>query len=64
MESLEKIAADDFFDAIEIAWIKNPAARPQVKQLLEIGQLKMNSRSGLVWALAQMVSLLSQGGCL
>jgi sugar phosphate isomerase/epimerase len=41
VESVCQIAQDDFFDAIEIAWIKDPAARQEVKQILEISQLKM-----------------------
>lgn len=41
VESVRQIAQDDFFDAIEIAWIKDPATRQAVKQVLEISQLKM-----------------------
>jgi sugar phosphate isomerase/epimerase len=39
--SVCQIAEDDFFDAIEIAWIKDPAMRQEVKQILEISGLKL-----------------------
>ena len=41
VESVREIAEDDFFDAVEIAWVKDAAVRSAVKQILEIGQLKM-----------------------
>jgi sugar phosphate isomerase/epimerase len=39
--SLVRIAEDDFFDAVELAWIKDPAQRRQVKQILECSQLQV-----------------------
>jgi sugar phosphate isomerase/epimerase len=41
VESVRKIAEDDFFDAVEISWIRDTAVRRQVKQILEISQLQV-----------------------
>ena len=41
VESVRRIAEDDFFDAIEIAWIKDATARREVKQILDISQLQV-----------------------
>ena len=41
VESVRRVAEDDFFDAIEIAWVKDAVARREVRQILEISQLKM-----------------------
>ena len=35
VETITKIAADDFFTAIEITWIKDPAVRAQAKAVLD-----------------------------
>ena len=40
-ETVRRIAEDDFFDAIELAWIKNAAQRRQVSQILECSQLQV-----------------------
>ncbi len=34
LETIKKIAADDYFSAIEISWIKDPEVRKQAKQIL------------------------------
>ena len=34
-ETVRKIALDDYFDAIEISWIKDPATRAKVKRIDE-----------------------------
>ncbi len=39
LETLEKIAADDFFTAIEVTWIKDPEVRKKAIQLLESSHL-------------------------
>lgn len=39
LESIRKIAADDYFDAIEITWIKNPETRKKVKKILETSHM-------------------------
>ncbi len=41
VESISAVAADDFFDAIEIAWIHDPKTRRQARQVLQISQLKL-----------------------
>jgi sugar phosphate isomerase/epimerase len=40
-ETVRKIALDDYFDAIEMAWIKDPATRARVKKMLESSHLKL-----------------------
>ncbi len=32
LETVKKIAQDDYFDVIEITWIKDPGVRQQVKK--------------------------------
>jgi sugar phosphate isomerase/epimerase len=39
LETIRKIAVDDYFDAIEITWIKDPEVRKQAKKLLETSHL-------------------------
>lgn len=39
LETVTKIAADDYFDAIEISWIKDANVRKQVKSILETSHL-------------------------
>ena len=39
LETLEKIAVDDFFGAIELTWIKDQASREEAKKLLEASHL-------------------------
>ena len=34
LETIKKIAVDDYFNAIEITWIKDPEVRKQIKKLL------------------------------
>ncbi|SNS06330.1 Sugar phosphate isomerase/epimerase [Anaerovirgula multivorans] len=41
VESLKKIAYDDYFDAIEISWIKDKDKRAEAKKLLETAHLKV-----------------------
>jgi sugar phosphate isomerase/epimerase len=40
VESVQRIAEDDFFSAIEIAWIKDAAVRRDVRQILHTSQLQ------------------------
>jgi len=40
-ETIRKIAVDDYFDAIEISWIKNPEVRKKVKKMLESSHLSV-----------------------
>ena len=51
--SLEKIARDDFFEAIEITWIKDPAVRAKAAKLLK--------ESGLTVAYGAQPRLLTTG---
>ncbi len=39
LETITKIAEDDFFSAIEITWIKDPVVRKQVAQLLKSSRM-------------------------
>ena len=39
LETLKKIAEDDFFTAVEVAWIKDPDVRGKAKDLLEASHL-------------------------
>jgi len=39
LDSIRKIAVDDYFDAIEITHIKNPETRKQVKKMLEASHM-------------------------
>jgi len=39
LETLQKIAEDDFFTAVEISWIKDAKVRDKVKKLLEMSHL-------------------------
>lgn len=39
LETLQKIAEDDFFTAVEISWIKDAKVREKAKKLLEISHL-------------------------
>lgn len=38
-ETLKKIATDDYFDAVEIAWIKDKTVRNRVKKIIETSHL-------------------------
>ena len=38
-ETLKKIATDDYFDAVEIAWIKDKTVRDRVKKIIETSHL-------------------------
>ncbi len=38
-ETVRKIAVDDYFDAIEITWIKDPGVRAQVKTMLQAAHM-------------------------
>ena len=38
-ETLKKIATDDYFDAVEIAWIKDKAVRDNAKKIIETSHL-------------------------
>jgi len=40
-ETIRKIAVDDYFDAIEITWIKDPELRKKVKQMLGSSHLSV-----------------------
>ena len=39
LETLQKIAEDDFFTAVEISWIKNEKIRDKAKKLLKVSHL-------------------------
>ena len=39
LETLQKIAEDDFFTAVEVSWIKDAEVREKVKKLLEVSHL-------------------------
>lgn len=39
LETLQKIAEDDFFTAVEISWIKDAKVRDKAKKLLEMSHL-------------------------
>jgi len=39
LETLKTIATDDYFDAVEIAWIKDAAVRSQAREMLETSHL-------------------------
>ena len=39
LETLQKIAEDDFFTAVEVSWIKDAKVREKAKQLLEVSHL-------------------------
>lgn len=41
LETLEKIATDDFFTAIEVTWIKDPQVRKNAAELLAASQLEV-----------------------
>lgn len=41
LEALKKVACDDYFDAIEVNWIKDEALRAQAAKLLEVSHLKV-----------------------
>ena len=41
VESVRKIAEDDFFDAIEVAWIKDPIVRQEVRDVLQLSQMEV-----------------------
>lgn len=41
VKSIKNIAEDDFFDAIEISWIKNPTIRSKAREILESGGLQI-----------------------
>ena len=39
IETVRKIALDDYFNAIEISWIKNPEVRARVKEILDTSHM-------------------------
>ena len=39
LERVKRIAYDDYFDAIELTWIKDSAARKAVAEILEISKM-------------------------
>lgn len=41
IETITRLAADDFFGAIEVAWIKDPAVRRRVRAIAEQSRLKL-----------------------
>lgn len=40
-ETLQKILCDDFFDAVEITWIKDAALRAQIRRMLDVSGIKV-----------------------
>lgn len=41
LETLRKIVLDDYFDAVEITWIKDPDMRAEAKRMLEQSHMKV-----------------------
>lgn len=41
LETLRKIVLDDYFDAVELTWIKDPAVRSEAKHMLEQSHMKV-----------------------
>ncbi len=41
LETLRKIALDEYFDAVEITWIKDPATRRAAKKILETAHMEV-----------------------
>ena len=39
LRTIKKLAADEYFTAIEVTWIKDPAVRKQVAALLETSKM-------------------------
>ena len=39
LETVTRVAEDDFFDGVELGWIKDPSVRRAVKGVLETGPL-------------------------
>jgi sugar phosphate isomerase/epimerase len=39
VETVRKIALDDYFNAIEVTWIKDPQVRAEVKKMIEVSHL-------------------------
>jgi sugar phosphate isomerase/epimerase len=39
VETVRKIALDDYFNAIEVSWIKNPEERAQVKKIIDTSHM-------------------------
>jgi sugar phosphate isomerase/epimerase len=39
VETLQKIAEDDYFNAVEISWIKDPAAKAEAKKILKTSHM-------------------------
>jgi sugar phosphate isomerase/epimerase len=39
LETVKKIAQDDYFDVIEVTWIKDPEVRKQVKKMLDTAHM-------------------------
>ena len=39
LETLRRIAEDDYFSAVEVTWIKDPEVRRKVRNLLEAGHM-------------------------
>lgn len=40
-ETFRKIAVDDYFEAVEITWIKDPAVRSKVKKMIDTSHLEV-----------------------
>ena len=58
VETVSKIAADPFFGAIEIGWIKNPEDRQAVKRVIEAAHIKVG-HGGQTALLLQKLNLNS-----
>ena len=41
VETVKKVACDDYFSAIELTWIKDPAVRQEVKKMVETSHLTL-----------------------
>ena len=39
LDNIKKIACDDYFDAIELSWIKDPATRAKVAKMLDVAHM-------------------------
>jgi hypothetical protein len=46
VETVRKIALDDYFNVIEVTWIKDPVQRQEVKKIIETAHMSL-ARSSL-----------------
>jgi sugar phosphate isomerase/epimerase len=58
LEAVRSVVTDEFFDAIEITWVKDPETRRQVKELLQYSQMPVAFGGGPPY-LTQKINLAS-----